>query len=58
MGTPPAGRVPDPQGWVWPGVLGLPSQALDFFADFRLGTPLRSEGRQAAYRPPWALSCL
>ncbi len=38
MGTPPAGRVPDPQGWVWPGVLGVPSQALDLFGDFRLGT--------------------
>ncbi len=38
MGSPPAGRVPDPQGWVWPGVLGVPSQAVDLFADFRLGT--------------------
>ncbi len=34
MGSPPAGRVPDPQGWVWPGVLGVPSQAMDLFGNF------------------------
>ena len=27
-----------PRGWVWPGVLGVPSQALDLFADFQLRT--------------------
>jgi hypothetical protein len=24
MGTPPADRVPNPTGWVWPGVFGVP----------------------------------
>ncbi len=24
---------------MWPGVLGVPSQAVDLFGDFRLGTP-------------------
>ena len=38
MGSPPAERVPDPQGWVWPGMLGVPSQALALFADLQLGT--------------------
>jgi hypothetical protein len=31
---------------VWPGVLGVPSQALDLFADFRLG---RLASGDAAY---------
>ncbi len=36
---------PTRMGWVWPGVLGVLSQAVDLFGDFRLGTlRLRKQG--------------